>query len=266
MNLASLLEETYRRYWKGNKDANGSYRQGQHVVEYFGEDCEVQEISEKEIDTWMDLLRADGKSNGTINRRVAALSRMLIHSHRMGYISRVPKIVRAKEPKGRIAWLQKEEEAEMLAIPMDDWFKDLIVILLDTGMRLGEALKLQAKDVDKKRGVVHLWENKNGESRTVPLTSRALEALKGKKGQVFPVSASCVQWHWSKLRKAMNRDGDADFIIHMLRHTCASRLVQNGVAITVVKEFLGHKNINTTMRYAHISADNLSAAAATLEA
>lgn len=55
---------------------------------------------------------------------------------------------------------------------------------------------------------------------------------------------------------------DAQFTPHCLRHTCASRLVQSGVGIRVVQEWLGHKTIQMTMRYAHLSPTSLHEAAA----
>lgn len=264
MILSELLEETYRRYWKGSKDAQKSWRNGQMVIEAIG-DLKISEVEESHIDKYVDSLRNQGKKAGTINRKLAALSRMLIHASRMRYIDRVPSIIRVKEPKGRVCWLTHDEEAELLALPMDDWMGNLIVVLLDTGMRLGEALKLHSKDVDAHHKLVHLWDTKNGDSRSVPLTVRALDAIRFAEGQVFPHSSVDCHRKWDVLRAAMNRSDDPHFVFHMLRHTCASRLVQGGVQIPVIQQWLGHTNIQTTMRYAHISPDNLSSAREVLE-
>ena len=64
----------------------------------------------------------------------------------------------------------------------------------------------------------------------------------------------------------MQLDRDTQFIPHALRHTCASRLVQRGVSLLVVKEWMGHKSIVTTQRYSHLAAQNLFDAARVLEA
>ena len=58
---------------------------------------------------------------------------------------------------------------------------------------------------------------------------------------------------WGKVRKEI--EGMEDVNIHILRHTCASRLVQRGVGIYEVMQWLGHANINTTLRYAHLAPD-----------
>jgi hypothetical protein len=57
---------------------------------------------------------------------------------------------------------------------------------------------------------------------------------------------------------------DGDFVFHVCRHTCATRLLDAGVHLLVMKEWLGHKNIETTMRYSHVKPENLSAALAKL--
>jgi len=67
------------------------------------------------------------------------------------------------------------------------------------------------------------------------------------------------------MKTVMNLEHDEQFIPHCLRHTCASRLVQRGVPIMVVQEWLGHKTIQMTMRYAHLCPTNLEAAVKVLE-
>ena len=58
---------------------------------------------------------------------------------------------------------------------------------------------------------------------------------------------------------------DTDFVPHCLRHTCASRLVQKGVHLQVVQQWLGHRAIQTTLRYAHLAPKNLNSARDVLE-
>jgi integrase len=58
---------------------------------------------------------------------------------------------------------------------------------------------------------------------------------------------------------------DSQFVPYCLRHTCASRLAQRGVHIAVIKQWMGHKTIQITMRYAHLSPDSLQAGVRALE-
>ncbi len=70
---------------------------------------------------------------------------------------------------------------------------------------------------------------------------------------------------WGRAKADIGLADDRQFVSHVLRHTCASRLVQRGVALKVVQEWMGHKAINVTMRYAHLAPANLMAAVSVLE-
>jgi integrase len=70
-------------------------------------------------------------------------------------------------------------------------------------------------------------------------------------------------WAWA--RKQIGLKDDNEFIIHALRHTCASRLVNKGIDLYVVKEWLGHSSIQVTERYAHLSPRKLKEAVEVLE-
>ena len=63
----------------------------------------------------------------------------------------------------------------------------------------------------------------------------------------------------------MGLKGDTEFVLHALRHTTASRLVNKGIDLYTVKEWLGHADITTTQKYAHLSPQKLAYAASVLE-
>ena len=63
---------------------------------------------------------------------------------------------------------------------------------------------------------------------------------------------------WNRARKAMGLEDDPWFVFRCCRHTCATRLVQANVNLAVVKEFMGHKTIETTLRYAHVNDTGLT--------
>jgi site-specific recombinase XerD len=74
---------------------------------------------------------------------------------------------------------------------------------------------------------------------------------------LFPYNNSWLDGLWSRLRTAMKLSGDKQFVPYALRHTCASRLIQRGQSLRVVGDWLGHKSLSITMRYAHLSPTNL---------
>src|SRR4051812_18412220 len=129
------------------------------------------------LDNLIGTLRQRGNSNATINRKMAALSKLLRKAHKMGDIHSLPEFRRQKERAGRIRFLERDEEKHLFAA-IEKRCPDsrrLAVFLVDTGCRLGEALGLIWNDVSDSRA--SFWLTKSGRSRTVPLTMRAKTAV-----------------------------------------------------------------------------------------
>ncbi len=162
-------------------------------------------------------------------------------------------------------WLTSEEEKRLLEVsPV--WLREIIIFALNTGMRQGEILSLQWPQVDLSRRTATLLETKNKEIRTVPLNQTVCEMLsvKGKirhiSGYVFTSQAGTKIDARNLLRSFYIARKEAkleDVRFHDLRHSFATRLVQAGIDLYVVKELLGHKTITMTMRYAHHYAESL---------
>ena len=106
---------------------------------------------------------------------------------------------------------------------------------------------------------------KNNTTRSVPLTRRCV-AIVNAIGDFSHLDYNMTERVWKRLRQDMGLDGDKQFVIHCLRHTCASRLAQSGkVELHFIKEWLGHKSYNMTLRYAHLMPKNLLKAVSILE-
>lgn len=202
---------------------------------------------------------------------------MLTKAHTRGWIKDKPSVPRSKPKEGRIRFLTPEEEQELLQWTHHFGFESYVrlwIVAVDTGARMGELRKLQARDIDLQRRRVSFWDTKAGDSRSVPLTRRAAAALSkeieenGSKGSVLvfkTVTRRAVNAVWDMARDKMKLIEDAQFVPHSLRHTCASRLVQRGVDLRRVQKFMGHKAIQTTLRYAHLAPDDLMSAMEALE-
>lgn len=264
----AVADETLERYWKHSKSERWSWKNAAYVVSLLGADTPITHVNERTIDGLVSIMESKGLAGSTINRKLATLSKMLRHSYRMGYVSRIPSIERKKEPRGRIRWLRDDEEGQLLQAfrATDLAMYRFVVALLDTGARTGELLKLTRPDISS--DVMHLWDTKNGRNRSIPLTTRAACALRDQAGvdhRLFTFTPSRFSKIWDKVRAGLGMTNDPQFVPHMLRHTCASRLVQRGVDLRVVQEWLGHNSITTTMRYSHLSPRQLMSARDVLE-
>ena len=262
----------YARY------GNVLWEDGQHKHNVSAFISEINEIllavefsvfSQEMLDFVVSTLRGRGNSNATINRKMAALGKLLRKACKMGTIHSLPEFRRQKERAGRIRFLEIDEEDRLFAAiaKRSMEYHRLSVFLVDTGARVGEATRLLWNDVHD--GRVTFWFTKSGLSRSVPLTTRALAAISVKKPkQTGPFTA--IEYHkyravWNEAKLEAGLSSDTDVVPHVLRHTCASRLVRGGVDIRRVQMWLGHQTLQMTMRYAHLATHDLDMCVPILE-
>ncbi len=149
----------------------------------------------------------------------------------------------------------------------DDWDKMYLMVILaiSTGARKGNLKRLRWEDINfqQKRAYILTEINKvkNGESIVLPLTTEVIDELskfKKEKGLVFPSDKKPnvpmeFSKHWYSIRDKAKL---VDFRFHDLRHSCASFMAMNGATLLEIANTLGHKQISTTQRYAHLCVDH----------
>ncbi|MGH2619844.1 MAG: tyrosine-type recombinase/integrase [Anaerolineales bacterium] len=262
--IAEAIEQTHAVAWCGKACEVQAMRNAEQFARFFGPGCTLDTILTSNIDRWIDYLSRQGLSNATINRYLACASKLFTVALQRGGVVAKPHFARRPEPTGRMRFFAPEEEGALLS-----WMQrqghaeaaDLAAVLVDTGLRLSEALGLDRVDLDGP--FLRVWTTKNGEPRSVPMTSRVKAILSNR--LPWTLTRFAFRAQWDKARAAMGMTGDPGFIPHTLRHTCASRLVQRGVHLKVVQQWLGHKSITVTMRYAHLAPKDLLDAVHVLE-
>lgn len=173
-------------------------------------------------------------------------------------------VSRPAEPKGRDRRLEGEEEvALLLACRQSSVELEAITqVALETGARLGELLKLRWKDVNLAKCTGKLFDTKNGEDRVIPLSPKALEALKSLPRHI----GGRVFWRWTASdsfnktwTRACTRAGISDLRFHDLRHEAVSRLFESGNWNSMeVAAVSGHKTLAMLKRYTHLRAEDLA--------
>jgi len=159
--------------------------------------------------------------------------------------------------RGRDRRLRDGEELNLLgkAPPI---MREAIILALETAMRRGELCSLTRDQVDRKRRVAKLDITKNGDSREVPLTARALEAIDALParidGQLLGVTADWLSHAFEDLTRACKIKG---LTFHDTRHEATSRLFEKGLNIMEVAAITGHKTLTMLKRYTHLKADDL---------
>ena len=264
LTLSAAIEAMFRADWKTAKSKKSIEINTQAVMTYFGKDRLLSNITTDDIDDYVAYLQAQGAKGGTINRKLSVLSKVIERAKEKGKLDITPYIERQAESPGRIRFITPDEEKTILDL-LDTWheyrFKCVVEVLIDTGIRCGELMKLTPSDIAKEQGVhgtIYLWDTKNGTNRGVPLTKRAADALEylvqtsTGHDKIISEYSGWITKTWNRIRKNLGYSNDPNFVPHILRHTCCSRLVQRGASLKKVQIFMGHKTINTTMRYSHL--------------
>jgi integrase len=238
------------------------------LVAFFGETRPISHITHHEIEKYkQSQLDLGTVSTNAINRKLSCLSRILTCAIDNNWLESKPVIRKfpQKENSRLLFWTDEQEEEIQEALysinlPEFHWFFNWQI---DTGMRPSEARRIHRRQVRKDPvmgWVVDLIKTKNGMRRTVPLTKKAYKAFqelsKGHEHPFVRFTPQAIRYAWSKLRLAVGCT-NPNFVFYITRHTCASRLMQRINNPKVVQQWMGHKNIEETMKYAKLSPTNL---------
>lgn len=212
------------------------------------------------------------RTPATVNRYLAILSHVFSFACKeRGWITDNPlrAISKPKESRGRVRFLDENERERLLTSCKESKNSVLylvVILALSTGMRYSEIMNLTWSNVDFFKKRIILEETKNGEKRQVPLEGKALELLKAHEKKrslhtllLFPGK---IRGRRIEIRAAweaaVRRAGIENFRFHDLRHCCASYLAMNGASMAEIAGVLGHKTLQMTKRYTHLSDNHLS--------
>jgi integrase/recombinase XerD len=146
----------------------------------------------------------------------------------------------------------------------------IIFVMYAAGLRVAEVCALQVKDIDSKRGLIHVRLGKGGKDRYVMLSERLLIALREywvahrpQGPHLFPGAAVGTSIKPATVAQAVKRAaakaGVSKHVTpHMLRHSFATHLLEMGTDVRVIQVLLGHSSIRTTARYTKVSAQHIA--------
>jgi site-specific recombinase XerD len=276
MTFRDAIERAYQERWKHNRSGQESRNKLLRCMGIIG-NINLADINEDHLALIEHRLRKTGNKSATVHRYKACfrtLFRMAVKQWKA--IPQMPYINIPKEKYHRIRCLTDDEEKYLLKTLREDMGRDprsygphvadLSEVLIHTGMRVGEWLQVGfSTHIDTQyahgRAAVQLYPEmtKSGKHRNVILTPRALQIVIRRsekfKGRLFPYTNTAMSKTFRKARLRMGLADDKEFVLHALRHTCASRMVRKGTSLYTVKEILGHSSITVTEKYAHLNVD-----------
>lgn len=239
------------------------------------------QASPMHLRSWFASLKEQGIQSRTIHRKRSSLSTFYKYARRKEWIEKDP-VQKTSVPKmaKRLPMFVDQQGMNKLfeeVLPQDGSYlaeRDVILVTLlyECGIRLSELIELKWHDVDFNRSQLKVLGKRNKE-RILPLTEETVERLKGfmilSEAQEHAESKSFVLLtdRGAKLhpkfvyRKVNHYLGEVSTLEkrspHILRHTFATHMLNNGAQLNSVKELLGHANLSATQVYTHNSIDQL---------
>lgn len=241
-----------------NKSWKTSEVRMRKLIKFFGSKS-LDSITVYDIQSFVARELREGLKKSTVNRELALLKKAFNVGIEWGYCKENPvrKIKLFSEREFQKGWVLTPEEEQRLLNSCSPHLKPLVVFLLNTGCRVGEALSLRWENIDFRNRTIKIELSKSGRKREIPMNSvvfSLLKELKVKSPSFYVFSypdgrpLRNIRTAWKLTTRRANLRG---LRLHDLRHTFCSRLVERGVDLSVVKELAGHQDIRTTQRYLH---------------
>lgn len=266
--LGQAIDYTFktRSTWRTGAGRRTALINTGHVVEALGRSFPVGRINQAVISQMQIDLEESGRSSSTINRIVSALSTVLNHCHFDGLIAQPCKFRRLKEGEHRLTWYTKEEVEQMIYASVDPFdrldLSHIIPVAGYTGMRMGELLNLKVMDIDLGANHIHVggragFQTKAKNYRCIPIHDRIKDVFSSRMENVGPnVKVFGDEWNdkdqllraFKKVRDYIGKD--ESYVFHSLRHSFGTWCAEAGVPMRTIMDLMGHKRIETTLRYA----------------
>jgi integrase len=248
-----------------------------HVIPAFGK-RQLHTISTTEFDSFLNnMVHEHGISFSTRNRYRSILHKLYSDAIKLRYTLQNPltNIERLPEPIDPYDYFESSAECELylkFSKTISEDFHLLVIIALNSGMRLGEILALQVRDINFEMEFINVFKTYDFS------TSRVKTTTKGKKGRRVGISESLKQTLWKyrmypkdmflfkiddsfpshtfiyrRHERVLKLAGLKRIRFHDLRHTFASHFIMNGGSVSELQSILGHSTVRMTERYSHLA-------------
>lgn len=270
--------EALRRYVDGKRDTPNHANLISHekmILKIIGRATRLDAVTTSVIEEYIRRRMIEGRKPQTIKHGVNCIVGAIKKARKDGYRCAPVDAPSIKIPNKIVRYLSLAEERRLLdelaptrkcnglgnsnairSHVQDNY--DLVVILLDTGARYSEIANIRWAQISLEKKTIDLWRSKVGNQSVLFMTDRVADILyrrwQSRSGAFVFTNKSGGPRGYSvdAIRKALARAGLHDCTIHTFRHTHATRLIQNGLSIYEVQSVLGHSDIKTTLRYAHL--------------
>lgn len=249
----------FSKYTKSNY-----YSKAKEIIKYF--EKPIEKVNTKELREFlMNYLRKKKKISERSSNYYNSVIRFIydvVLDKPINY-----KQIPMYKKKRNLPKILSEEELNIFFNACEDYkYKTIFMMIYGSGLRISEAVNIRIEDVDSKNMRLFVRNGKGERQRYTVLPKASLEMLrkcyeiykpKHPEGYMFlnregnPLKVERLRVYFRRYRKKAKID--EKFIVHSLRHSFATRLIEEGVPLVQVKELLGHSCIRSTMTYVHVA-------------
>jgi site-specific recombinase XerD len=267
------FERYMRHKWRLNhkpKTLQSSFTSVMLFLGFYGKSGkrELEEMERVDLEAFIEREQDRGMHISTVRTRLACIIAFLHFLMEQDVISGavLKRSIKLKLLDSLPRAMNPADVRKLLSVIDDIRDRALILLLLRTGMRIGEALGLTLNDLDIRDRKVHLFEGeKNSMGRVVYLSDDALFAIKlwlrrrdkNKEFVFYGQGNRCLCYSAGRSRfvKYLKKAGldQKGYTVHYLRHTFASELLNAGMRLECLQQLLGHQDIEVTRRYARLT-------------
>lgn len=213
----------------------------------------IQEITSRDLSEFRDLRMSKVSAYSVINE-LGLISRVLGYAKLdLGIVFTIPKIRKPTPPQGRTR-RPTEQEIEQLHASLNPIMSNLMTLAIETGMRRSELANLPQEAINYINRTAFLNDTKNGDSRTVPLSTKAVNCLRELEGKKIPRPETITR----NFQTACKQCQIVDLRWHDLRHHATSLFFERGLNMMEVASITGHKTLSMLKRYTHLRAEDLA--------
>ena len=257
-----LYTRKTRTSWKSGGGAQAAQINSDHFTDFVGPDFPLTMITRKLVKSYTHELEDLEVPFSTINRRLSPITTVLNHLVEEEEIDiPIPKIKRYKESSGRPYFFTRAQFDSLRQSTKQTRLSELIQFAVCTGGRRAELLTITARDVDLDANLIYFggrpeFNTKTGDWRTVPITDPIRHILERRTdGIPKDVAIFGDEWEYpnkvtTEFRKVViKNDIPPEYVFHCLRHSFATWHCEVGTPIRILMDLMGHKRLETTLRY-----------------
>ena len=197
-------------------------------------------------------------SESYIHSILLAIKLYFEYLQRTGAIKINPYQLKIKSPKSEERKIFTQEEIKHLYNKSNQLQTIILHLCYACGMRRNEAVELKTNDIDLENCLLYIRKGKGRKRRVIPFTKQVkkdieffLSVEKNKTENLLNITATRIYEEFKKLLKKADLDNQK-FTLHCLRHTIATQLLEQGMELEKVRDFLGHEYLGTTQIYTRI--------------